>query len=717
MNNSKKEVNKKQVSKYIDFKKFSIGLVVYLIVVFILSLSFIPKNISLKIDQISPATIVSRENAVIQTEEDLKKTNELREQRASLVEDVYVKDDEILKQVKTGLIKFFTQMKAIRAGKKTARERINVRISDINLNLSLKQDTFTRILTSSDDIFASLEALIINVVESVMGVGIKEVNSERTKKLLDKEISKLTLSQKYKNVIEEASEKSIKVNLVYDEKATNALIKKEKELVSPIVTKIRKGQPLIYEGDQVTAKHIEIFKKLGLFGVKPNILGIIGISLFSLILFIILNRFIYFFRNVIYKENKYFILIGLLFTVTLAVAKLSSTLLVLDFIPEPLLFLPLAATVMLISILVDPIIALLCGVILSLLLGLMENFNYELMAFFFITSSISIFVTHKVEKRNDLVSAGFILAFFNFLVMLFLSFIKGQSVFVWIMTISLAGLVNGVVSAMIVLAILPYFENIFNITTNMKLVEIGNPNHPLLRKLLLEAPGTYHHSLMVANLAESASEAAGANPYIARVGGYFHDIGKIKRPNFFVENQIPGENPHSKISPQLSALIILSHSKDGVELGRKYKLPKIILDLIEEHHGTGIVSFFYNKMLKEENEKENNQNGEKKLTEEEKEIFRYEGMNPRTKESGILMLADSVEASIKSLEKPNPMKIEQIIQKTIKEKIDEGQLNNCPLTLKDLKIVKDSFMKTFSGMFHQRVDYTKEEVAQNKKEK
>jgi putative nucleotidyltransferase with HDIG domain len=226
----------------------------------------------------------------------------------------------------------------------------------------------------------------------------------------------------------------------------------------------------------------------------------------------------------------------------------------------------------------------------------------------------------------------------------------------------------------------------------MKLIELSNPNHPLLRKILMEAPGTYHHSVMVANLADAACEAIGANGLLARVGCYYHDIGKTKRPNFFIENQMHHDNPHDRLQPEKSANIIISHVTDGSVILKKYNMPKEIIHIAEQHHGTTLLKFFYHKAL---------QGGE----EVNEEDYRYPGPKPQTKESAIVGIADSVEAAVRSLNQPTPETIESLVKKIVADRLQDGQLNECDLTLKELETVSHSFCETLKGIFHSRIEY------------
>lgn len=233
----------------------------------------------------------------------------------------------------------------------------------------------------------------------------------------------------------------------------------------------------------------------------------------------------------------------------------------------------------------------------------------------------------------------------------------------------------------------------FGILSSLKLTELSNPNHPLLRKLLIETPGTYHHSIIVGNLAESAAEAIGANGLLARVGSYYHDVGKTKRPTFFVENQLNSQNPHDKITPSLSKNIIIAHPKDGLEMLKDYKIPEVIQDLVMQHHGTTTLRFFYNKALNETDGAVNESE------------YRYPGPKAQTKEAAIVQIADSVEAAVRSLSNTTNESIEEMVRKIIKSNLDDGQFNECDLTFKEIEIISISMLETLKGIFHSRIEY------------
>jgi putative nucleotidyltransferase with HDIG domain len=272
---------------------------------------------------------------------------------------------------------------------------------------------------------------------------------------------------------------------------------------------------------------------------------------------------------------------------------------------------------------------------------------------------------------------------------------------------NLWGILNGFLAVILTIGILPFLESFFDITTSFKLMELSNPNQPLLKKLIVEAPGTYHHSIVVGNLSETAAEEIGGNGLLARVGALYHDIGKIKRPYFFIENQEAYKNIHDDLEPSLSALVIASHVKEGVELANKNKLPKDIINIITQHHGTGLITYFFHRALQE--------NGAS-VEEVAEENYRYSGPKPQTKETAIILLADSLEAATRTLANPTSSRIKNLVKEIIQKNLENGQLEECDLTLKDLDKIGDSFSRILTGMFHSRVEYPDDDLIKKLKE-
>ncbi|MCL6547837.1 MAG: HDIG domain-containing protein, partial [Alicyclobacillus sp.] len=357
---------------------------------------------------------------------------------------------------------------------------------------------------------------------------------------------------------------------------------------------------------------------------------------------------------------------------------------------------PISVGPMLISVLLDSSLAVVISFYTSLLFGASLAFDFWFVFTSFISCLVGAYSVAKVTHRGTFMRAGFLVSATNVLATLTMHLLQpgaGEPFRTFSLHVGL-GALNGIVSAVLTMGILPFFESAFGVLTAIHLLELSNPNNPLLRKVLLEAPGTYHHSLIVGNLAEAAAEIVGADPLICRVGAYYHDVGKTRRPLFFVENQMTKENPHDKIAPSLSHLIITSHVSDGLEMLKKAGLPKPIRDICATHHGTTILWYFYNKA------KEQDKNGTVKVDD-----FRYPGPKPKTRECAIVMICDAVEAAVRSMSRPTPNRVEGVIRKIIRDRLEDGQLDECDLTLQDLDVMVGAFMKTLKGIYHARIEY------------
>lgn len=348
--------------------------------------------------------------------------------------------------------------------------------------------------------------------------------------------------------------------------------------------------------------------------------------------------------------------------------------------------------------------------------------------FSMISGFVAIYLTNKVRRRSRLVMAGAYSGLACVLLALVLGQIQwpgfGAEMTEWEMVgkQALSAIMVSTLTAILVSGVLPLIELTFRITTEVSWIEMADLNHPLLKKMTMEAPGTYHHSLVVATLAETAAEAIGANAVMCRVCSYFHDIGKMKKPAYFVENIGDGHNPHDDLTPNMSALIVMAHVKDGVDMAIKHKLNPEIVNVIQEHHGTSLIRFFYHRALKQrdeiQKEYEEGNAHEEDIPEVKQESFRYGGPKPRTRESAIISLADSVESASRSLQKPTPKKIDELIDDIFRDRLNDGQLDMAALTLSDLAVIKESFAKTLRSMMHTRIEYPKiEEGAEKPKSK
>lgn len=557
-------------------------------------------------------------------------------------------------------------------------------IKKMDVPLSVEQIRYLVYKASDEELYAFSRAAR-EVIINAMKDDITEESLLSQVNRVQNELQSKEINQDFKNIGNLLVKAIIKPNRTVDVEATKKRREEAYNRQSNVV-KIPKGSRIISVGETVTEDKLRILAELNLlettrrfdFAFAAGILFILLLLGFILILY--MNRFC---KNVLHSRDDIFILC-LLILLTLGIARWAG------------LYSPMAVPVfiaaMTISILLDLRLAVIVNFVLTVAVALMTRGSLSFIYMSLISGTISAFLVSKANQRSSLSAAGLITGLINVLVVVCFGLVSKSGI-KEIGIDSLIVFLNGIISVVLTIGMLPFWESTFNVITPLKLLELANPNQALLKRLLMEAPGTYHHSLMVGNLAEVATEAIGGDALLARVGAYFHDVGKLTRPNFFKENQM-GENPHDRITPNLSTLIITSHTSDGVELAKKHKIPAAIRDIISQHHGNTLVAFFYHKA----------KSGEKG-DQVKQENFRYEGPRPSSKEAAVVMLADSVEAAVRSMPDKTEGKIEGLVRKIIKDKLDDGQLDLCDLTLKDMDIIAKSFLRVFSGFFHERQKY------------
>lgn len=512
------------------------------------------------------------------------------------------------------------------------------------------------------------------------------------KLIADNYLSSQGLEANIEIILKEICESQVKANYFFDQSKTDEAIKEALKGVSKVM--IKKNQIIVKEGEPITQKQINILTELGLIGEdisKDYIYTYIIMAFY--VLFVLLLQYIYMREenNEIFKNTKLIFLISLLNLLSLIIARICTIV--------SLFLIPIACAPMLITIFLNSKVSIIINLFNLLFIAIIVGFNPQIILVAVVANIISALTLKKVNQRNDILYSTVYIAISSAIIVLSNGVLLSNNIKKIFIDVILV-IVGSFISGILAMGVLPFLESSFNLVTNMKLLELSNPNNPLLKKLLMEAPGTYHHSIMVANLAEVAAEEVGANPMLVRVGAYYHDIGKTKRPFFFGENQLGGVNPHDKISPTLSTTIIISHVKDGVELAKEYDVPTIVTDMIAQHHGTTLVKYFYYTV------KNNSENPD--LIKEDD--FRYPGPKPQSKEAAIIMMADSVEAAVRSIQEPTLEKIEEMVNNIIKDKLNSNQLNECDLTFKDLEIIKSCFLKVLKGIYHHRIEYPTDKV-------
>ncbi|MCK5177669.1 MAG: HDIG domain-containing protein, partial [Candidatus Aenigmarchaeota archaeon] len=528
---------------------------------------------------------------------------------------------------------------------------------------------------------------------SILKKGITETDFiENKNEIINQHINN-SFSKNQKLAINLLIEKVLEPNMIEDKKATELAIQKVIAKISPIMVTYEKGDVIISSGERIKKVQKEALRNLGYNINKLDLTGILGIlSLVSLCTFIIVYHFINFEKN--FLKTSYTGLISLLtiLITTFAVMLPAKT---------SVYVIPIPAVAMLLTIFVSSRTALLVTMLTVVMIGVSLQYSIEYIFVFILGSIVAIFTTNTVNyyRRMDMVRAGFDVGLIQMFVVLVMCLLQNNSenldIGLMVMKMFLA-LGNGILSGIIVLGIIPLIESVFKIITPYGLAELADHNQALLRRLQFEAPGTYHHSLMVSNLCEAAAEAINANPILARVAAFYHDVGKLKRPLFFIENQsyFGIENPHEKLNPKLSKMVITAHPKDAVELAKEYGLPPILHQFIIQHHGNGLAIYFYKQAVENE--------GAENISEEQ---FRYNNPKPSTKEAAILMLADAVESAVRALKNPGPEIVDEIVDKITEERLIDGQLSESPLTQKDLKTVISVFKRVLRGMQHHRIKY------------
>ncbi|WP_338777194.1 HD family phosphohydrolase [Metabacillus sp. FJAT-52054] len=684
-----------------------------------------PQNLDIKLLDISKQTLYSPIN-VVDREETERKKNEAYQQiedqyrlveeysdsRVQLVNFIYNSaievNTEALNEVKNDAAKNEDPVKEKQLKPLTAEEKyalLEKKLAD-GFKRKIPKDTLFPLIGASTEELTVAKESVVTTVNKVMREEISTDKLEEKKQQVEKELQYTPLTSEMLQSSIEIGQYAVIPNYIYDDKATKEKRQQAADKVKESV--IKQGQIIVSEGQTITP---EIYHKLdiaGLINNKQSFKPFLGLLIFVLLAVSIL---IYYFESqqkTAEKKNLSLLLFFLVFFISLLFMKAISIFQQLD-ITYIGLIVPAAMGPMLVKLLISERQAILSSIILSVCGSIIFNegitgtFNFNMGIYYLAGCLAGVLFLNKHNLRSRILQAGLFVALVNIMMITALTLIQnGNYSNLEIGSYFIMAAISGIAASVLAMGFQPFFETGFGLLSTMRLIELSNPNHPLLRKILTETPGTYHHSVMVANLSESACEAIGANGLLARVGAYYHDIGKTKRPQYFIENQMKMDNPHDKLSPQLSKNVIIAHASDGAEMLRKHKMPKEFVDIAEQHHGTSLLKYFYYKAK---------ERGDEILEEE----FRYPGPKPQTKEIAVISIADSVEAAVRSMSSPTPERIQKLVRGIIADRLQDGQLNECDLTLKELDIVAKSFCESLKGIFHSRIEYpevTKQKVKQ-----
>ncbi len=667
---------------------------------------------SFKIGDIAPKDIIAPHAFYVK-----KSKKELHEEKEEAEKNVFFvlrQDKKQPRIVKKEAENFFKQLEEIRWGKETFS---NKRAKLIELESSLEKKEIGFLLLRN---YKPVKDSLLKLLDEVLKQG---VIAEKSKiegsvvVILGKEkprsigeflsfdaLPKIFKSRATRmfpknntaiNTIVLLANSFVKPNLSTDLPETLERRERAATQIAPTKGTVSKGEMIVRAHDIVTP---EVIEKLQSFPKKTGISGIsvsIGRNILYILAIFLLYLSLYFFNPSLLDDFWKLFLLVLLMFIVMGI----SSLFILSKLS--LYLVPIALFGILTSLLLGTIVGVLGIIVLTILISIYSGGGFEVVTLCLFAGIVSVLASNNVKKPSDFYKPALLIGGAYILTALGMETMKLSSGISLFKSLGYA-LVGGIGNSFLAFGLLPFFEHGFKITTPITLLEYANPDHPILTDLSKYAPGTYHHSMTVATLAEQGARAVGANPLLARVGAYYHDIGKLKKPDYFIENQ-RGTNPHTKLNPELNARIIISHVREGVERASREKLPGEIIDIIREHHGTTLVKFFYTKAelaKKEVNELD----------------FRYPGPLPHTKESAIVMLADSIEAAIRSIPDQSPSRIKGIVGDIIKGKVEDGQLSKVNLSIEELKKLEQSFLPVLIGIFHQRIEYEKSTYKESNKE-
>jgi putative nucleotidyltransferase with HDIG domain len=658
-----------------------IGAITFVILFVLCSANIIPNKYNLKAGDIAPEDISSPRDIVDEAE-----TQKKIQQETSGDITQYKTEEKIIEDALKDIKDFQELLDDTKASGSSSSEKVLAMKG--NSLVTLDDDEANELLNQSSEETQKFIDFINKTVERILEQGIREGNEDDLKKAqsdLNYYIQNTSLSRISKEIANNIGINLIKPNMTVDDEKTEAYLEQLKKTIGVVI--IKKDQNIVLKGEVITDEDFALMSSLGLLqqdGGKTDVKIYIGVGIIILLIELVLSFYLYKFKKDVFSDNSRLAIIALIIC-------LSAGFTVGINIISPYLI-PFALISILMVVIFDHDLAFAVSIPVFIITGLITNFNFEYTMIYVLSSIGGAIFIKDVHQRSSLLVDGICAGALNGVMVFAVGLISTDGM-LQNLTNSAICFLGGILAAILAIGILPVIESIFDIITPVKLLELSNPNQPLLKKLLYEAPGTYHHSILVANLSEAAAEEIGANALLARVGAYYHDIGKIKRPYFFKENQIINDNPHDKITPKLSTVIITSHVRDGIDMAKEYKLPEAIRDIIQQHHGDTLVKYFYVMAKNDESE------------EVEDSSFRYDGPKPSTREAAIVMLADSTEAAVRSLTNPSVDEISKMVDRIVKDKIDDKQLDNCQITMQDIVKIRKSFKLVLEGIFHNRIEY------------
>ena len=688
--------------KFSEWKYFSI---VLLCIGFLITVICIATGSYIQtMESVQIGSVATQRYVALKDEVDTVATEKKKAEAAATVGPLYKHDLEIEQQSISEIEGFFKRLDEMQ-GTLRAGESLSDAIKNTSLKLpvvlSVRQYSAYQVLSQQDKL--EFQKSCINIVNSIYEQGVTAEAVEKSREQININLQQTQWNSELQEMGMAVLNSALKANLVLDTDAMQLARQKKEDEIEDVI--IKKNQKIVDEGEIITAEIYRKLETMNLINTENTAETILPVfSSIVVVLLIFASVFLFFYSSNkkwhSLKKNEMVILFTIYMIVVLLLRVMSE-------VPYFTLI-PLSVFPMLVSLLISRRVALLLNCFVSIIGCFVFNGDVEFLLYFLLTGEFAALIMRYAEKRKYVFPVAVCVAVINFISMMAvgLFFEKGYSQ--GLLYSSAYGAAAGLIAVILSIGSLPFWEAIFEANTPLRLLELTNPNNELLRRLMIEAPGTYHHSLIVANLAETAAYEIDANAALARVGAYYHDIGKLKSPLYFSENQA-GENPHDQMEPYSSTQIITAHTTAGVQMAKERGLPKAIINIIQEHHGNSLVKFFYYKALK--------QYGADNVKEQD---YRYQGCVPQSREAAIVMMADTVEAAVRSMvgQGKSLDDVEEFIKMLIKDKLDDGQLDKSGLAISDLETIRKSFIEVFKGMYHNRVAYPKkEEMDAAKKQK
>lgn len=669
------------------------------IVAFLLTAASILTGSYLQSENVQVGSISPKRYIATRDWEDVAATNKQKEEAEQSIGPLYKHETQVQQKTIEEINHFFDQLdQMIAAGQEALFEQGGV----FEIPVVLTNNQFQGYASLSENGKANFRTDVMDITNSVYEQGITEDSMSKAIELVNDHFSQTQWDLNLTSLGISVVSKSLQPNLVLDEEAMNAAKLQKVQEIQPVI--IRKDQKIVDEGEVITQQIYDKLIELNL--INKDYSTSIFPLLASIVVTVLVFVFLFFYFLWLYCEplkNNELLALFTIYILTVVLLRITANM--TDFSPIPVVLFS-----MLVSILLNDRLALAVNPCMAIIGTFIFNGDAAFLIYFILSGSIAALLIQHTKKRKHILAVSFGIGAINaaacFFILMF--FENGYSHALW--TKALFAMISGIISVMIAMGSLPFWEAAFEINTPFRLLELTNPDSVIMRRLMIEAPGTYHHSLIVANLAETASFDIGANATLARVGAYYHDIGKLKYPLYFSENQ-GGENPHDYIQPQNSARMIIEHRAYGIELSDQYHLPIVIRDIITQHHGTTLVRYFYHKAKK--------MHGPDSTETVDESDYQYPGPIPQCREAACVMLADTVEAAVRSnlSNGKNLEEAESLIKTLIKEKLDSGQLYDSGLKIQDLETIRQSFLKVFHGMYHDRIAYPDEKEEKEKEEK